>query len=368
MLVSTLIDRILLQLAESTTDPNYLSRTQILSLVNHCNRVLTEQLDAFTKFGWIHCKENKPKYTLDSAIRKLLWVTYDGEELTPASIRSWEKYSKSWRSDRGDPTEYALDIEKQHVIWLYKCPSEDGDEFLFTSTTGIPYAIVDPYYLDFDAQTQDFTVGETVTGGDSGASGEILHVVQNGYDGTLYFEEDPGTFTDNETITDTGGGSATADGTTGASGGDTWTFSRSYGVVTEIVGDDGSFWDLVDENGEEVSSGVIDEIWTPVKNLIYKYSYYPTDLAETDHLLKPYREAQDMYLYFVMWHALMLEAEGQDLERAFTYASGFAQKSGIELTKVWTPQREYVMGSFQAESTTKSRVVLPDDYGPTEYD
>ena len=367
MLVSSLIDRILLQLAEDTTDPNYLSRAQVLTLVNSCNRVLVEQLDSFTKMGWIHCEKNKPKYTLDSSIRKLLWVTYDGEYLRPASIRSWHKNAENWRGERGTPDEYALDIEKPHVIWLYKCPDADGDQFLYTSTSGVPYAIIDPYYVNFDAQTQDFTVGETATGGSSGASEEILHVVQDGYSGTLYFENNPGSFTDDESITDSDGGSATVDGTTVASGGDTWTFTRSYGLVTAITGGS-SFWDLVDDNGEETDYGVIDEIWTPNGNLIYKYSYYPTDLAETDHLLKPYRNAEDMYLNFCMWNALMIEAEGQDIQRAFTYAAGFAQKSGIELTKLWTPQREFTMGSFAAESKTQDRVQLPDSYGTTEYD
>ena len=367
MLVSKLIDRVLLQLAEDTTDPNYLSRSQVLTLVNSCNRVLVEQLDAFTRMGWIHCEANKPKYTLDPALRKLMWVTYDGEPLTPASIRSWSKASTTWRDDRGDPDEYALDIEKPHVLWLYKCPDTDGDQFLFDSSSGVPYAIIDPYSVAFDGQTQDFTVGKTATGGTSAATAKIIYVDQNGYSGTLYFEDDPGTFTDNESITDDGGGSATVDGTTVASGGDTWTFTRSYGLVTAITGDS-SFWDLVDDDGEETDYGVIDEIWSPVGNVIYKYSYYPDDLAETDNLYYPYRNAEDMYLNFCMWNALMIEAEGQDINRAFMYAQGFAQKSGIELTKLWTPQREFTMGSYNAASTSRSRVELPDDYGTTEYD
>ena len=367
MLVSSVIDRILLQLAEDVSSPNYLSRAQVLTLINSCNRVLTEQLDAFTRMGWIHGVANKPKYTLDAALRKLLWVTYDGEVLDPASIRSWEKNSTTWRTDRGDPSEYALDIEKPHVIWLYKCPSSNGDQFLFDSSSGVPYAIIDPYYVSFDAQTQDFTLGATATGGASGATGTILYVEQDGLYGTLYFETDPGDFTDDEIITDTGGGSATANGTTADGGSDTWTFTRSYGLIRSITGGS-TFWDLVDENGEETTDGVISELWPPTGNIIYKYSYYPDALAETDHLLKPYRNAEDMYFYYVMWHALMIEAEGQDIERALVYATGFSQKSGIELTKLWTPQREYTMASFQAESKTKSRVVLPDAYGNTEYD
>lgn len=367
MLVSSVIDRICLQLAETIASPNYLSRAQLLTLINACNRVLTEQLDAFTRMGWIHCLANKPKYTLDADLRKLLWVTYDGEPLTPASIRSWSKASSTWRNDRGDPSEYALDIEKPHVIWLYKCPGTDGDQFLLDSSSGVPYAIVDPYSVKFDAQTQDFTVGETATGGTSGATAAIIYVDQDGYSGTLYFEDGPGTFTDGEPLTDSGGGAAVVDGTTVESGGDTWTFSRSYGLITGITGGS-TFWDIVDENGEETDAGIIEEIWTPTNNLIYKYSFYPSALVETDHLLKPYRNAEAMYLDFCMWNALMIEAEGQDIERAYLYATGFSQKSGIEITKLWTPQREYTMGSFTAEATTKSKVVLPDDYGTTEYE
>ena len=365
MLASAVIDRVLLQLAEDSGVPNYLSRAELLTILNSCNRILVEFLDCFTRFGHIVCKANKPKYTLDSSMRTPLWVTYDGEYLQPASIRAWEKYSSSWRGERGTPTEYCLDAEKKHVLWLYKCPDTDGDEFIKDASTGVPYEIIDPVTLSFDAQTQEFTNGQIVTGTDSGATGTLIYVSQNGYDGKLYFETITGTFTDNEIITDALGGSATADGTQVASGGSTWTFSRTTGLVGDVTGGN-SFWDIVDDDGEETDEGTISEIWSPVKNVLYKYSYYPDDLTETDHLYKPYRNAEDLFFSYCMFQALMVEAEGQDMQLALHYLGQFATMSGIEIGKLWTPQREFVMGSY-AKDSSKERVRLPDDYGPTEY-
>lgn len=365
MLVSSVIDRVCLQLAEDTSSPNYLSRAQILTLINNCTGDLAESLHCFTKKGFIRCKANKPKYTLASDLEQLIWVTYDGKTINPSSIRRWEEEDESWRDRRGDVIEYALDPEKNHVIWLRKCPDEDGDIFLFDSDSGVPYAIIDPYSVEFDAQTQDFTVGETATGGTSGATAEIIYVDQNGYSGTLYFESNPGTFTDDESLTDSGGGSATVNGTTTTSGGDTWLFTRSYGLVTEITGDS-SFWDLVDDDGEEATDGIISEIWSPNGNLIYKYSYYPAALVETDHLPRPYREANGLYLSYVMYHALMVEAEGQDVLRALHYAQQFERSTGIKLTQPLAPQRQFVAQSYAAGSDKKATPTYPDNWPPVD--
>jgi len=363
MLASEVIDRVCLQLAEDTSDPNYLSRAQILTLINDCIKDMAESLHCFTKMGFVHCEQNKPKYTLASDLEQLLWVKYNGENLNPGTARDWFRYDDSWETKRGTPTEYALDAEKQHVIWLNPCPSVDGDAFLFDSTSGVPYAIVDPWSVSFDAQTQDFTTGETVTGGSSGASGTLIHVVQDGYSGTLYFETDPGSFTDNEAITSSGGGAATVNGSVTTGGSDTWIFSRSYGLVEAVESLTGTdFWDLVDDNGEETSDGVIDEVWSPSGNLIYKYSYYPAALVETDSLLRPYSESDDLYLYFVMFQSLMIESTGQDLARAMWYAGQFERKTGIRLTMAKVPQREHSMKEYQPGTTGKKTVQYPDSW------
>jgi hypothetical protein len=65
--------------------------------------------------------------------------------------------------------------------------------------------------LAFDAQASNFVVGDTVTGGTSGATGIVTDQVDAGATGTLTLRNVIGTFVDNETIT-SGGGSATANG------------------------------------------------------------------------------------------------------------------------------------------------------------
>lgn len=63
--------------------------------------------------------------------------------------------------------------------------------------------------LPYDAQSGNFTIGLTVTGGSSGATGIITADVDAGSTGTLTLSNITGLFTDNETITDTSTGSAT---------------------------------------------------------------------------------------------------------------------------------------------------------------
>lgn len=65
--------------------------------------------------------------------------------------------------------------------------------------------------LAYDAQTASFTVGQTLTGGTSGATATIVADTDAGATGTLKVININGTFQDGETITDGGGGSATSD-------------------------------------------------------------------------------------------------------------------------------------------------------------
>jgi len=366
MLISSLIDRFLLQLSESTTSPIYLSRSESLQLVNSTTRTLAHFLDCYRTLGVCVCKANVPKYYLDNDIRTLMWVMYDSKVIHPGSRLGWTKNTRTWIDKTGTPTEYALDIEKRNILWLNPAPSSDGDEFLFTSTSGVPYAIIDPYSVNFDAQTQDFTTGQTATGSSSGSSAEIIHVVQDGYSGTLYFESNPGTFTDNESITDGLGGSATINGTTTDGATNTWTWSRSYGLVHEITGGD-DYWNIIDLNGDNIAYGEIDEIFSPINNVVYCYSYYPYDRTETQHLLSPYREEEETYLTYMMYQALMIEAEGQDIQRALMYLTRFSSLAGIEMHKLWTPQGDHTVREYGTQSSTPRQARLPDEYGATEY-
>ena len=64
--------------------------------------------------------------------------------------------------------------------------------------------------LAYDAQTANFTVGDIVTGGTSGATARIVADTDSGTTGTLHLAYVYGTFADNETLTDQHTGSATS--------------------------------------------------------------------------------------------------------------------------------------------------------------
>ena len=66
--------------------------------------------------------------------------------------------------------------------------------------------------LDFDAQSANFTVGLVVTGGTSAAHGVLVSQTDAGTTGTLILRDVVGTFADNEALTDSSTGAATANG------------------------------------------------------------------------------------------------------------------------------------------------------------
>lgn len=66
------------------------------------------------------------------------------------------------------------------------------------------------FELPYDAQTSNFTVGATLTGGTSGATAIIVADADGGATGTLKVIKITDTFADNETITDDVTGSATS--------------------------------------------------------------------------------------------------------------------------------------------------------------
>lgn len=66
--------------------------------------------------------------------------------------------------------------------------------------------------LDYDTQTANFTLGDIVTGAISGATGRVTADTDGGLTGTLTLQDVLGEFVDDESLTDTSGGSATANG------------------------------------------------------------------------------------------------------------------------------------------------------------
>jgi hypothetical protein len=76
----------------------------------------------------------------------------------------------------------------------------------------VQMASAPPAAINYDAETGAFTTGLTVTGGTSGATALIHAVVDNGTTGTLLLKSIVGTFVNNEVLTDSSTGSATANG------------------------------------------------------------------------------------------------------------------------------------------------------------
>lgn len=85
-------------------------------------------------------------------------------------------------------------------------------EYIFDGTRWYPIDDHGIYTLQFDAQTSPFSAGQIVTGGTSGATGEIVYVDAAGTSGTLYLSDSTGAFVDNEALTSSTG-AATVNGT-----------------------------------------------------------------------------------------------------------------------------------------------------------
>lgn len=67
-------------------------------------------------------------------------------------------------------------------------------------------------YIDYDAESGNFAADEDITGGTSGATATIVEVEDRGTVGRLWLKDVTGTFQDNEAITGSVAGAATADG------------------------------------------------------------------------------------------------------------------------------------------------------------
>jgi hypothetical protein len=102
-------------------------------------------------------------------------------------------------------------------VFLVGVNGED-DAFLYDGADFFPISGEQIYRLDYDAETVPFTAGATLTGGTSAATATILRVFDEGSGvGHLWIQGIAGgPFDDNEIITDSDGGSATADGDEGA--------------------------------------------------------------------------------------------------------------------------------------------------------
>lgn len=123
--------------------------------------------------------------------------------------------------------------------------------FIYDGTTFYPNVAGGVYGLNFDAEAGAFTVGETVTGGTSAATAEILKVISDGSTGTLWIK-DIVEVPEVREITYSGGvGSFTVSGTlTGTESGATATIDADAAGTLTLSDVSGSF-----DNGEVITDG-----------------------------------------------------------------------------------------------------------------
>lgn len=100
--------------------------------------------------------------------------------------------------------------------YIYLAPGASATSDTIVGLTGISGADIEEcgwntYNLKFDGQTGNFTIGQTVTGTTSGATGVIVAQTDSGASGSLTLISETGTWQDNEAITDPLGGAAVVD-------------------------------------------------------------------------------------------------------------------------------------------------------------
>lgn len=98
-----------------------------------------------------------------------------------------------------------------------------------TSMSAVTPSTGESGFVAYDAQTANFSLGTTLTGGTSTATARIEAILDAGTTGVLALSNIQGTFQNNETITDTEGGSATEDGAA-------YTCEYSYSLTASATG------------------------------------------------------------------------------------------------------------------------------------
>lgn len=135
------------------------------------------------------------------------------------SISDGDWYTVQTQSSSGDT--YLVGVNGVEPSFVY-----DGSVFFPQVNGGVSR-------LGFDAETDAFQAGDTVTGGTSGAVATIYRVQSDGSAGALYLTGiTSGPFQNNEIVTGSSGGSATVDGSASLMPGTSMTFAGAAPLTT----------------------------------------------------------------------------------------------------------------------------------------
>jgi len=160
--------------------------------------------------------------------------------------------------------------------------------------------------LNYDAETTAFTIGETLTGGGSGATGTIVNVVDAGTTGSLELVAISGTFQDDEAITDGAGGAAVANGTaTRAIAADDFNFF----VSAQILNDAEEVLGTLRQVHRREYDAVIDKDFEQQPEMIYIDRTMPTPVIYI-HPVVPAGDQLKMRLTWQEYATDLLDNEG----------------------------------------------------------
>ncbi len=178
---------------------------------------------------------------VNAAIDVLIKVKESGSEIDGASITVYVRHY-------GDLYDhFAIDLS-----------SGGRNAVPLSSATDLNNNTTGEGYLLYDAQSANFTTGLVLTGGTSGATAEIIADTDNTSTGILTLGNIKGTFADNEIITDSSTGSATANGTVG----DTYLLydaqASNFATIPQLItgGTSGAVRQLVGQQ-DDGSSGIL---------------------------------------------------------------------------------------------------------------
>lgn len=179
----------------------------LLAAVNDGTTPVHSDIYSLTGVTWTKRKEDLTK---DIKTRFLTYldtvVAYNGTDAASCSVNG-----TVWAAANGNLDGANFPLGNVAMEWNDRVYASGVSE----QKTRLFYSSTPKIYLKYDGQTQNFTVGATLTGGTSGATATISEDTDSGTTGTLKLSALNGTFQNNETITDdeTPAGSATTNGT-----------------------------------------------------------------------------------------------------------------------------------------------------------
>jgi len=143
MTPTTIIDRVLTRLGESTTSPNFWTRAELLNYLDEGQKEFVKETEILTQKAIIEIVANQAQYALPTDMIRPVRVLYnDKTEIIPYSPLELDLNDTSWEADTGTP-EYFYHCDTRH-IYITPVPTGVGDAFSASQETGVVASITAP--------------------------------------------------------------------------------------------------------------------------------------------------------------------------------------------------------------------------------